>query len=265
MGAVASDPLQTALGSWRSWPLALHAPPEPVAVVPGGRTNRNVRLKAPGLDHDLLLRLNHPQSKRLGIDRQVELEIMRLAADAGFGRPCLYADPDHRFAVFPWLDARAWTQDDYDDPAQRRRLLPRLEELQSLEVTRPRRRYHDYLCTYRDQLIAHNAFDSALQAAWQAFESELIAFDRADWTAQWVHHDLTPANVLDCGDRLVLIDWEYAAVGHPDIDRWSIDSAAPIDPLVVELMGWVNRLWERLLRARIDVSDASGSHGAGSA
>jgi aminoglycoside phosphotransferase (APT) family kinase protein len=63
-----------------------------------------------------------------------------------------------------------------------------------------------------------------------------------------VHHDLVPANVLDTGDRLVLIDWEYAAPGHPDIDRWSVDPWRVTEPFVAEMMDWINGLWERLVR-----------------
>ena len=32
------------------------------------------------------------------------------------------------------------------------------------------------------------------------------------------HNDLLPANLIDDGDRLWLIDWEYAGVGHPFFD-----------------------------------------------
>ena len=46
------------------------------------------------------------------------------------------------------------------------------------------------------------------------------------------HNDMMPANVIDDGQRLWLIDWEYAGVGHPlfdlahAIDRRGNDAAA---------------------------------------
>ncbi|MDZ7790835.1 MAG: hypothetical protein U5L08_10165 [Xanthomonadales bacterium] len=46
--------------------------------------------------------------------------------------------------------------------------------------------------------------------------------------------------------RLYLIDWEYAAPRHPDIDFWTIDPDAVSEPFVAELMEWINDLWERL-------------------
>ena len=243
------------LEDWRDWPLALTGRPEVLAGVPGGRTNRSYRLRGPGLDHDLLVRIHHPESARLGIDRERERDIVTETARAGLGRPFLHWDARHRFAVFPWLEARAWTADDLADAGQRSRLWPMLERLHGLVLAQTRRRYADYLDGYWQRLETIGRIDTDLLEAWQAFRPRLRAFDEGAWKACPVHHDLVPENILDCGDRLVLIDWEYAELGHPDIDRWSIDPGRVSEPFIVELMGWINGLWERL--RRIDGSAAA--------
>lgn len=235
------------LRDWRDWPLALTGRPRVLAEVAGGRTNRSLRLEAPGLDHDLLLRIHHPRSERLGIDRDREREIVAATARAGLGRPFLHWDARHRFAVFPWLAARTWTADDFADAGQRARLRPMLDRLHGLELAGERRRYTDYLDTYVHRLDALGRTDADLLDAWRAFRPRLHAFDAAPWTTCPVHHDLVPENILDCGDRLVLIDWEYAALGHPDIDRWTIEPDRIEEPFIGELMGWINALWERLV------------------
>jgi len=239
--------LQQLLDEWRDWELSLTGRPLVVARVPGGRTNRSFRLEAPGLEHDLLLRLNHPDPVRLGIDRGLEHEILRLTAGKGIGRPFLHWDPAQRFVLFPWLEARTWTPADLSRPEQCAQLWPLVEQLGRIMLARPRRRYHAYLCHYWQQLERAGRVDASLEAAWREFEPRLRSFDASPWTARLVHHDLIPENILDTGQRLYLIDWEYAAPGHPDIDVWSVDPNAVAEPFVAEMMTWINDLWERLI------------------
>ncbi len=242
--------LTAALDAWRQWDLGLTGRPEVVAAVAGGRTNRSFRLAAPGLDGHLLLRLNHPDPASLGIDRALEREILGKTAAVGISRPFLHWDPDDRFVVFAWLAARTWTDADLASPIQRARLWPLLEHLGEIELDRPRRHYQAYLNHYWRQLERFGAIEPELDKRWRQFQPRLAAFDRASWPARLVHHDLVPANILDCKDRLYLIDWEYAAPGHPDIDAWSIDPGSVREPFIPEMMGWINDLWERLTRAQ---------------
>ncbi len=238
--------LAAALETWPRWGLGLSDRPRLVDPVPGGLTNRNYRLFAPGYGRDLLLRLNHPESERLGIDRSAERTILEAVAEHDIGRPALYWDPADRFTVFEWLEARPWTPDDFAR-LTRARLWPVLDQLAELDPALPRRRYHAYLTHYWQQIQSAGLADPSLRRAWQAFEPRLRAFDETSWPAHLVHHDLVPANVLDTGEDLILIDWEYAAVGHPEIDRWSIDPKACTEPFVAEMMDWINALWERLV------------------
>lgn len=241
-----ADP-QSVLDSWPDWGLGLTHRPRLLGPVPGGRTNRNYRLGASGLERDLLLRINHPDPARLGIDREQERQILALTARAGLGRPVSYWDPQARFTLFPFLEACPWTQDDMAQPRQRRRLWPMLERLTSLTADLPRRRYSAYLLGYWRQLERQGKTDPRLRRAWSDFFPRLTDFDAAPWQARLTHHDLIADNILDDGQRLWLIDWEYAAFGHPDIDVWSLDPDAQLDPMIPEIMHWINNLWERLM------------------
>lgn len=239
--------LEGLIDTWREWGLGLTGRPRSIERIRSGRTNRNYRLEAPGLPGDLLLRVNHPASETLGIDRERERRILSLTAEAGLARPFWYWDPDQRFVVFPYLPARTWTQKDLRDRGQLARLRPMIERLHDIVPDGATRRYHDYLCHYWRQLESSGRVDRELKNAWQEFEPRLHAFDRAPWPVRLVHHDLIPDNILDTGERLYLIDWEYAAPGHPDIDVWSVDPSAVREPFVAEMMHWINGLWERLI------------------
>jgi thiamine kinase-like enzyme len=240
--------LEQALAQWPDWPLPLTAPPRVEAELKSGRTNQNYRLSAPGLGDDLLLRLHRPDAERLGIDRERELLITQTTAEAGIGRPVWHWTGS--FSIFPFIPARPWRASDFSRPAQRDRLWPLIDALAELDIGTPRRRYSDYLQRYWQQLVAESRIDPPLAREWSAFWPDLLAFDEADWTAGLVHHDLIPANLLDTGNRLVLIDWEYAAMGHPGIDRWTVDPDSIGDSIdasfIAALMAWINRLWARL-------------------
>jgi thiamine kinase-like enzyme len=43
------------------------------------------------------------------------------------------------------------------------------------------------------------------------------------------HNDLMPANLLDTGDRVWVIDWEYAGIGHPLFDLAGLSSNGAFD------------------------------------
>ncbi|WP_341938948.1 phosphotransferase [Marinimicrobium sp. C2-29] len=241
-------PLETALDTWRDWGLALEQRPAVMGPVPGGRTNRSYQLRAPELGHDLLLRINNPQGQRLGIDRHREVEILRTVADAGLTLGACYWEPEQRFTVFRHIEARTWNAQDFADPGQRRRLLECLRLAHSLRPSVPRRRYYDYLNHYWQQLERAEAVEDELRNEWQNFVPHLWAFDQAGWTPCLTHHDLIPENVLETPERLYLIDWEYAAPGHPDIDYWCLDPALVREPFIHELANWTNDLWERVVR-----------------
>lgn len=236
--------IDQALAHWPDWPLPLNAPPKVEAELKSGRTNQNYRLSAPGLGDDLLLRLHRPDAERLGIDRELELLVTQATAEAGIGRPIWHWTG--AFSIFPFIPARPWGESDFSRPSQRDRLWPLIDALAELDIGSPRRRYSDYLQRYWQQLVAESRIDASLEREWSAVQSDLLAFDEADWSAGLVHHDLIPANILDTGDRLVLIDWEYAAMGHPGIDRWTVDPGSIDEPFIAELMAWINQLWGRL-------------------
>ncbi len=245
-------PLERALDTWQDWALPLSERPRVLGPIPGGRTNRSYRLRAPELADDLLLRLNNPFGIRLGIRRDEEALILEALATAGLTRGACYWDPAQRFTLFRHIDARTWSHRDLKDPLQQRRLKACLGAVREIVPSTPRRSYTAYLTHYWQQLVGTEQVDPDLERRWQRFLPELEAFDRSGWTPVLTHHDLIPDNILDTGQHLYLIDWEYAAVGHPDIDAWCLDPSAVQEPFIHELARWTNDLWERVVR-RLDI------------
>ncbi|MCP8899952.1 choline/ethanolamine kinase family protein [Gilvimarinus xylanilyticus] len=240
--------LQAILAGWRDWPLPLDAPPKVLGPIPGGRTNRNIQLQVPGSTRSIILRINNPRGRHLGIDRDDEAQIVHTAALAGITPEPIYRDPAHRFALLPYVQARTWNPADMANPEQRKRLLALLQRVRRLSPATGRRSYLRYLQQYWTQLESSAAIDAQLRDRWHHFLPRLEAFDQGDWPAELTHHDLIAENILDTGSQLYLIDWEYAALGHADIDRWCIDPQLVTEPFIHELAQWTNDLWEAVLR-----------------
>lgn len=241
--------LQAILAGWREWTLPIEAPPKLLGPIPGGRTNRNFKLIAPGVEQPLMLRINNPRARYLGIDRLDEAQIVHTVAKAGITPETIYRDPAQRFALLPYIESRTWTSADFANPTQRRRLLGLLQKVRGLNPATARRSYLDYLERYWHLLTMAEVIDDDLARRWYEFRPHLVAFDEAGWHPKLTHHDLIPENMLDTGSRLYLIDWEYAAIGHSDIDLWSMHPSLVQEPFIHELASWTNDLWERVVLA----------------
>jgi thiamine kinase-like enzyme len=152
------------------------------------------------------------------VSRAREAMAARAAHAAGFAPEVEHAGPG--VMVTRFVEARTWGPEDVAaDPARVGRLLARFHREMPAHVSGPAYLFwafhvvRDYARTLRE---AHSprATDLprflALNAALEARQVPLpIVFG---------HHDLLPANFLDDGDRLWLIDYEYAGFSTPLFD-----------------------------------------------
>jgi thiamine kinase len=90
-----------------------------------------------------------------------------------------------------------------------------LEQIQSIAVSDllPRN-YVDYCKAYINQLN-QSLIEPALV---ETILSAAAAIDNSVWPAVICHHDLVPENIILTANGLILLDWEYAAMGHPALD-----------------------------------------------
>jgi thiamine kinase-like enzyme len=188
-----------------------------VVQLEGGITNRNFRVNFGGTDY--VVRLPGKRTEMLGIDRTAECIANSAAAELGIapGVAAMLEDPACLVTMF--VDGREMTPDELREPGM------------LAEIGRDLRRFHDsdtelptgfdsfglveeYAQTGREHgSEPPEGYDDALEAA-RAIRKAI----EGDATHEPVpaHNDLLTANFLLDGDRLQLIDWEYAGMG----DRW---------------------------------------------
>ncbi len=206
--------LQQTLSNWQEWQTGgavISSQPQVVRELLGGKTNRSF-LVASGA-FQAVIRVNASNSLSLGIDRNRERKILQLLQPTGCVPKLLFSSD--QVLVTGFCEGRHWTQADLSDVGNRRAVNAMLEQIQSIPVADlPPRNYVDYCKAYITQLD-QSLIEPALV---ETILSAAAAIDSSVWPAVICHHDLVPENIILAANGLILLDWEYAAMGHPALD-----------------------------------------------
>ena len=210
----------------------------------GGITNHNVKVTRP--DGVVVLRVAGKDTDLLGIDRTVELAATRAAAEVGVG-------PE----VVDFVEPEGWLVTRFVPGA-----IPRLETLREPEqlrrVARALRAFHqgpplpgrfdalEVVEAYRDTAVERGAVLPAAFAAAHELARRIAAL-RAEQPPRPCHNDLLNANFIDDGERLVIVDWEYAGMGDPffDLANFSTNHDLTEDDDRTLLRAYLGRVRER--------------------
>jgi thiamine kinase-like enzyme len=179
----------------------------------GGESNRTWRLDHGG--ETLFLRLNAPGAAGLGVDRASECRLLQAASGAGIAPEVVRCDPEAGLLLTRFVEARPWSRQEAGDAANLRRigaLLRRLHDLSADPAIR--------LVSFPEQarrlegLLGPGSLPPLLTSA------AALRFKRLERRAACClcHNDPHHLNVLDDGQRLWLVDWEYGGRGDPVYD-----------------------------------------------
>jgi len=161
-----------------------------------------------------LLRLPGRSAEALGVRRDHELAAARAAAAAEVAPEVLYGDVQGRLLT-AWVDGLHWPREALHDASALARLA---EALRRLHRCRPGgtggsiyRRVEHLLDSARRLGQSLPADIDTLLARAHRLEAERQADPR--YQPVLCHHDLWTNNFLDDGERLWLLDWEFAGLG----------------------------------------------------
>ena len=187
-----------------------------VTPLSGGITNRNYRVDIGRGSY--VIRLAGESTELLGIDRAREHACSLAAEAAGIGAPVVAYVPEHRALVMRFVEGRVLFVDEAKEPSVMRRAVEAV------------RRFHDgpkvpgYFSPF-DVVRAYYALARERAVPLPAEIGEaLSALDRVERALPAkgapcpCHNDLLPANFIDDGARVHIIDWEYAAMGDRFFD-----------------------------------------------
>jgi thiamine kinase-like enzyme len=184
-------------------------------AVRGGLSNHAWRVDHDG--HGYFVRFGGRGSESLGVDRRSECRLLGAVSAAGLAPEVLVCDPDRDLLVTRFIRAATWPREAARDVDNLRRFGEALRMLHSLPL-RPgigRVTFEAQAKFLEGRLGAAGSAQPAVRrVAGSAFETlagreEIVAL---------CHNDLHHLNILDDGERLWLVDWEYGGCGDPLFD-----------------------------------------------
>jgi thiamine kinase len=185
-----------------------------VSVVEGGISNRAWRLGSGGTAW--FVRLGHPGAPALGVDRVSECRLLAAVAAAGLAPEVLACEPASGLLATRYVTGATWQAADVIAEANLRRLAGRLRTLHGLPVPAGIKavRYSVQARRLRTGLPC-GPDDARLH---ERAERVFGRIDDRGFMPTLCHHDLHHLNVIDDGERLWLVDWEYGGRGDPLMD-----------------------------------------------
>jgi len=184
---------------------------EPVPLE-GGITNRNYRVRFGG--RDCVVRLPGKDTELLGIDREAERAATKAAAALGIGPHVIGFEPERGCLVTGFIEARPVSPEEL-----RTRVAEVAEALRAIHsgptlpaTFSPFQRTRDYERTARERGGTIPDAYAGVRAIADEIEAAL------DGEPVPCHNDLLTANFLDDGERLRILDWEYAGMGDRYFD-----------------------------------------------
>ncbi len=206
--------------------------PRTVEDLPGGLTNRNLKVTTPA--GTVVVRIATPGPGLLGIDRDAEHANSRAAAAAGVGAPVLDYRPAQGLVV-GFLPGRTLTDDDLHDPAVLGRVAAACRQLHAgprfvndFDMFAEQARYRS--------IVAEHGF--RLPPRYDGFAPvvERIRSALGPRVTVPCNNDLLAGNLLDDGDRIRIIDYEYSGNNDPCFELGNIWSEAALPPPLLDVL-----------------------------
>jgi thiamine kinase-like enzyme len=227
---------------------SLAGTPRRVTALAGGLTNQNFKVTTPG--GSFVARVFAGAGELLAIDREHEYCNSLLAAAAGVGAPVIEYRPQDGVLVLGFIDGRTLTNAEVAEPAMLPRIAAACRQLHAagrfagdfdmFEVQAA------YYATARGAGMAIPAGYDDLSGAFRAAGRALAASSEGTVPC---NNDLLAANFIDDGERIWVIDYEYAGNNDPCFELGNIAGECGLD--AGALAALVTAYYGRPRRSRI--------------
>lgn len=196
-----------------------------IEPLPVGSNNRSFLVRT--VQGWFVLRLSDPKNVPVGVDRQRELRAHEAAGNAGIAAAIMYANIDAGIFLTEYVAGAPLRAADMQRPAIIKRIASLLRAVHELPVIGPPLDLEAAAGSYVEQVAVAARKNTAERCARIIIE----ASTREETTC--CHNDIICANII-AGNRLRLIDWEYAGANDPYFDLAVLTGYHDLSAPVVE-------------------------------
>jgi len=183
-----------------------------------GITNENYWIKIDNAEY--VLRINNPESQRLGLDRDNEVSVLKKVASLKLSTETVYYHKHKTFRLSKWLPGEVWNRNQLEKQVNLNRLAQRLKQLHSLPHQNfPVLDLLERLELYRKMVEQRLGRLPVIEQRLLSEAIKLVSTMQNTMPSCLCHNDLIAANILDTNiqgkSTICFLDWEYAAVIEP--------------------------------------------------
>ena len=197
-----------------------------LTALSGGITNRNFLIAVRGGDERYVIRLAGNDTHLLGISREVEHAATVAAAGVGVGPEVVAFIRPEGYLVTRFIEGQPVSLEEVRQPVTLRRVADSIRRVHGGPAIPglfvPLRIVEAYRALASERGVAiPPAYERAREAG-RRIEAALLA---TPLEPRPCHNDLLNANFIDDGERIRIVDWEYAGMGDPyfDLGNFSIN------------------------------------------
>lgn len=182
-----------------------------VVPLPGGITNSNFRIDTG--EESFALRIAGANTDLLGIDRNHEYAANLAAGKLGIAPEVVYVIQPEGYLVTRFISARPFPPEEITQPENIRRVMEVIRKIHSMADIPGEFSVFHVVESYTEIARRYNVdFPPNFDEVIQRMEEARAALLARPEPLRPCHNDLLNANFL-IGDRIYILDWEYAGMG----------------------------------------------------
>ncbi|MEO8291332.1 MAG: choline/ethanolamine kinase family protein [Gaiellaceae bacterium] len=193
-----------------------------IEALGGGITNHNFKVTVDG--EDLVLRIGGKDTELLGIDREDENGASRAAAEVGVGAEVIDFVRPEGYLLTRFIEGRPIPVEEMLRPERIVRVAETLRRIHDGPDVPGRFDSFRVVEVYRATAEAYGV-QVPKSYPWAKGVGDEIGAARGPQPLRPCHNDLLNANFLEDGERIRIVDWEYAGMGDVffDLANFSIN------------------------------------------